>query len=323
MNKITLLGVVALASTAANAWNIPGITKSEEPAPAPAPAAAKPAEGGNLRYSIMVNKFENKANWTGRWNLGDAWGTILTDQLFNSGRFIVLGEADMRGAALAEQDLAATGRTAAGKKVPKMGRMTPAQLLVKGAITHVQETKGGGGGINFKGISIGADGGSAEINVTIYICDSTTGQVKGSKSVIGKSGKKGLRLGYYGSALGGLTGDLAGFEKDNVGKATTDAINQAMEYIISQLDTIPWEGSVQLVKADKLIINRGTREGVAVGMKFDIGKVEELVDEDTGEVLDTEMTKLGTVTVTEVKEKIAYTTPLEGAEKGMGVHVAK
>lgn len=47
--------------------------------------AAVFAEGGNLRYSIQVNKFENKANWTGRWNLGDAWGTIFTDQLFQSG----------------------------------------------------------------------------------------------------------------------------------------------------------------------------------------------------------------------------------------------
>ena len=281
------------------------------------------AEGGNLRYTIMVNKFENKANWTGRWDLGDAWGTILTDQLVQSGRFIVLGEADMRGAAMAEQDLAQTGRVAGGKKTPKMGRMSPAQLLVKGAITHVQETKGSSGGFGFKGITLGGNAGSAEINVTIYVVDSTTGQVKGSKSVVGKSGKRGLGLGYHGSALGGLTGDLAGFEKDNMGIATTDAINQAMEYIIAQLEKIPWEGSVALAKADKLIINRGTREGVAVGMKFDIGKVDEVVDDDTGEVLDRDMKKLGTVTVTEVKEKVAYTTPLAGAEKGMGVFPAK
>ena len=93
-------------------------------------AATLFAAQGNLRYSIMVNKFENKANWAGRWNLGDAWGEILTDQLFQSGRFIVLGEADMRGAALAEQDLAATVRVAFGKKAPKMGRMTGALLLV-------------------------------------------------------------------------------------------------------------------------------------------------------------------------------------------------
>ena len=291
-------------------------------------AAVAFADAGNLRYTITVSKFENKANWRGQWDLGDAWGTILTDQLVQSGKFIVLGEKDMRGEALAEQDFAASGRTAQGKKAPKTGRMTPAQLLVKGAITHVQETKGAGGGFGLSkgplsGLRIGADTGSAEINVTIYVVDSATGQVKGSKSVIGKSGKKGLKLGYGGSKLGGLTGDLGGFEKDNMGLATTDAINQAMEYIISQLGGIPWEGSVSLVKPDKLIINRGTREGVAVGMKFDIGKVEEVVDEDTGEVLDSEMTKVGTVTVTEVKEKVAYTTPLEGAEKGMGVHPAK
>jgi len=281
------------------------------------------AEGGNLRYTIQVNKFENKANWTGRWNLGDAWGTILTDQLVQSGKFIVIGEADMRGAAMAEQDLAQTGRVAGGKKTPKMGRLTPAQLLVKGAITHVQETKGSGGGFGFRGINIGGDSGSAEINVTIYVVDSTTGQVKGSKSVVGKSGKRGISLGYHGSALGGLTGDLAGFEKDNMGIATTDAINQAMAYIMAQLEKIPWEGSVALAKADKLIINRGAREGVAVGMKFDVGKVDEVVDDDTGEVLDKDVKKLGTVTVTEVKEKVAYTTPLAGAEKGMGVFPAK
>ena len=286
-------------------------------------ASALFAEGGNLRYSIMVNKFENKANWRGQWELGDAWGTIFTDQLVQSGKFIVLGEADMRGAAMAEQDLAASGRTAGGKKAPKTGRMTGAQLLVKGAITHVQETKGAGGGFGFKGITIGGDAGGAEINITIYLVDSTTGQVMASKSVIGKSGKKGLSLGYHGSALGGLTGNLAGFEKDNMGKATMDACNQALEFLIGQLDSIPWEGTVSLVKPDKLLINRGSREGVAVGMKFDIGKVEEVVDDDTGEVLDSEMTKIGTVTVTEVKEKISYTTPLEGAQKGMGVHPAK
>ena len=300
MKKTAVAGIVALAAFAAF------------------------AQGGNLRYSIMVNKFENKAGWNGRWDLGNAWGEILTDQLVQSGRFIVLGEADMRGAAMQEQDLAASGRTAGGKKAPKMGRMTPAQLLVKGAITHVEENKsGGGGGFGFKGITIGGSGGSAEINVTIYVVDSATGQVKGSKSVVGTSGKRGLRLGYHGSALGGLTGDLGGFDKDNVGIATTDAINQAVQYIIAQLESIPWEGSVALAKPDKLIINRGSREGVAAGMKFNVGKVEELVDDDTGEVLSREMTTIGTVTVTEVKEKIAYTTPLAGAEKGMGVHPAK
>ncbi len=286
-------------------------------------SAAAFAGGSNLRYSIQVTKFENKANWRGQWELGHAWGTIFTDQLVQSGRFIVLGEADMRGAAMQEQDLAASGRMAGGKKAPKMGRMTPAQLLVKGEITHVQETKGGGGGFGFKGITVGGNAGSAEINITIYLVDTTTGQVKASKTVIGKSGRRGISLGYHGSKLGGLTGDLGGFEKDNMGKATMDACAQAIEFLVAQLDTIPWSGSVALAKPDRLIVNRGARDGVAVGMRFDVGKVEEVVDEDTGEVIDSSMTKLGTVSVTEVKEKVSYTTPLAGAEKGMGVHPAQ
>ena len=284
-------------------------------------SAAVFAGGSNLRYSVQVTKFENKSNWRGQWELGHAWGTIFTDQLVQCGRFIVLGEADMRGAAMQEQDLAASGRMAGGKKAPKMGRMTPAQLLVKGAITHVQETKGTGGGFALKSITVGGNAGSAEINITIYLVDTTTGQVKASKTVIGKSGRRGISLGYHGSKLGGLTGDLGGFEKDNMGKATMDACAQAIEFLVAQLDTIPWSGSV--AKPDRIIVNRGARDGVAVGMRFDVGKVEEVVDEDTGEVIDSSMTKLGTVSVTEVKEKVSYTTPLAGAEKGMGVHPAQ
>ena len=114
---------------------------------------------GNLRYTITVSKFENEAGWSGQWDIGDAWGAIMTAALQESGKFIVLGEKDMRGEAMAEQDLATSGRTAGGKKAPKTGQMTPAQLLVKGAITHVQDsTTGGGGGLNFMGIRIGGSG---------------------------------------------------------------------------------------------------------------------------------------------------------------------
>ncbi|MFC1452456.1 CsgG/HfaB family protein [Verrucomicrobiota bacterium] len=282
----------------------------------PAAAAA-----GNLRYSISVSKFKNEAGWHGRWNVGDGFTTIMTDALQESARFIVLGDAEMRGEAMAEQDFAASGRTAQGKKAPKIGRMTPAQLLVRGSITHVQEnTSGRSGGLGFKGIRIGGAKGSAEVNITIYLVDTETGQVKASTKVVGKSTKKGLSLGYSGSALGGLTGDLAGFENDNVGKACADAVAQGVQFLVGQLESVPWQASIVLAKADKIVLNRGTREGVSTGMRFTVGGVEELVDEDTGEVLDSDMTTVATIEVTQVKEKVAYCKALEGGddiEKGM------
>ena len=73
------------------------------------------AEGG-LRYSISVAKFQNRSNWSGHWSLGDAWGAVLTDSLNQTGKFIVLGEKDMRREAMQEQDFAASGRAAGGGK---------------------------------------------------------------------------------------------------------------------------------------------------------------------------------------------------------------
>ncbi len=282
-------------------------------------SAAAHAEG-NLRYSITVSKFANEAGWSGRWDVGDGFTTIMTDALQQNGKFIVLGDSEMRGEAMKEQDLAASGRMAGGNKAPQIGRMTPAQLLVRGSITHVQdETTGGSGGLSFKGISIGGSKGKAEVNITVYLVDSETGQVKASQKVVGQAGRRGLGVGYSGSALGGLGGNLEGFKNDNVGKACEDAVVQCVEFLEKQLESIPWEGSIMLASADKLVINRGTREGVSTGMKFKVGKTEELIDPDTGEVLDVEMTTLGTTEVTEAKEKIAYCTPLDGAEKGMSV----
>ena len=281
--------------------------------------AAAQAEG-NLRYSITVSKFPNEAGWSGQWDVGDGFTTIMTDALQQNGKFIVLGDSEMRQEAMAEQDLAASGRMAGGNKAPQVGRMTPAQLLVRGSITHVQDdTTGGSGGLSFKGISLGGSKGKAEVNITIYLVDSETGQVKASQKVVGQAGRRGLGVGYSGSALGGLGGNLEGFKKDNVGKACEDAVVQCVEFLEKQLESIPWEGSIMLAKEDKLVINRGTREGVAVGQKFQVGSTEELVDEDTGEVLDVEIKTLGTTEVTEAKEKIAYCTPLAGAEKGMSV----
>jgi curli biogenesis system outer membrane secretion channel CsgG len=279
---------------------------------------------GNLRYSITVSKFPNESGWSGQWDVGDGFTTIMTDALQQNGKFIVLGDSEMRQEAMAEQDLAASGRMAGGNKAPQVGRMTPAQLLVRGSVTHVQnETGGGSGGISFKGFRVGGSGNKAEVNITIYLVDSETGQVKASQKVVGTSSSKGAGIGYYGGALGGLGGDMEGFLKDNVGKACENAVAQAVEFLVKQLETIPWEGSVVLANESKLVINRGTREGVSVGQKFQVGKTEELVDPDTGEVLDSSMTTVGNTEVTEVKEKIAYCTALAGAEKGMSVMPAK
>ncbi len=272
-----------------------------------------------LKYTIAVSKFKNKSNWRGQWNLGDAWGAVLTDSLHQTGRFIVLGEKDMRKEAMGEQDFAASGRAAGGGKKVVTGQMTPAQLLVKGDITHFSDKiSGGGGGIGIGGFRIGGKTSEAEINVVMYIIDSSTGQVVASKKCYGKVSDSGLS---FGGSVGGFSGNVGGFKKSNAGKAVEMAVDEGISFLEAQLENMIWTGTIILSKKGKVYINRGSREGVAVGQTFDVGTVETLRDPDTGEILDQSMEKIGAIKVIKVKKKISICKATEGKniKKGMTI----
>ncbi len=243
---------------------------------------------------------------------------MLTDSLQQTGHFIVLGEADMRDAAMKEQDFAKSGRVAGGDKAPATGFMTPAQLLIKGEITNFQTTSGQHGGVAFGGIRVGGGGDTAEINADIYVVDSTTGQVVASKKVLGKVKSSGLSVGFTDR---NWSGDMGGFKKTNVGTAMEHAIDDAVAFIVTQIPNLHWSGNVILVKGQQVYINRGTREGVAVGQTFKVGSSEVLRDPATGETLDVAFTEKGRIKVDSVKEKIAIcsVTAGDGLANGMSV----
>jgi len=305
MKKTALLALLA-------AGFLPAFVRADGPA-SPADASA-----GGLRFSIAVSKFENHANYSGPFQLSDTWGSMLTDSLQQSGHFIVLGEADMRDAAMKEQDLAASGREAGGDKAPKTGFMTPAQLLIKGEITNFQTTSGHHGGIGFGGISLSTGGDEAEINAVLYVVDSTTGQVVASHKMLGKMKSSGLSVGF---SERDYSGDIGGFKKTNVGTAMEQAIDDGVAFIVAQIPSLHWSGNVILAKGATVYINRGTREGVAVGQEFKVGTSEILRDPATGETLDVAFTEKGRIKVLTVKEKISICSVLsgDGIENGMAV----
>lgn len=244
-------------------------------------AIASAATSG-LRYTISVAKFENQSNWTGQYQLGDAYGAVLTDVLNQSGKYIVLGERDMRDDAANESN--------------KRGTM--AQLLVKGVITHVQNTGNSGGAFNIGGLTIGGAQSSSEINVTMYIVDTESGRVMASKSIVGKSNGGGVILGTSGAIFGTQ-------HKDNMGKAVENAISQAVSWMDQQMPNVKWSGTVVLNNDGNIYINRGSREGVTVGQIMVAGRSNILRDPSTGEVLDETIDQVATLQVISVKEKVA------------------
>ena len=285
----------------------------------PAPAAPADVSAGGLRFSIMVTKFESRRI---QWQPVQPLGHVGRD----ADRFApaigeihdVLGQQDMRDAAMKEQDFAKSGRVAGGDKAPTTGNMTPAQLLVKGVITNFQTTSGQHGGVAFGGVRLGGGGDSAEINAEIYVVDSTTGQVVASKKVLGQVKGSAFSVGFTDR---NFSGDIGGFKKTNVGTAMEHAIDDAVAFIVTQIPTLHWSGNVVLVKAPQVYINRGSREGVVAGETFKVGTSEILRDPATGETLDVAFTEKGQIKVQSVKEKISICTIVsgDGLENGMAV----
>jgi hypothetical protein len=152
----------------------------------------------------------------------------------------------------------------------------------------------------------------------MYIVDSTTGQVMASKKCYGEISRSGLSLGL---SRGSFSGDIGGFKKTNAGKAVEQAVDEGVQFLIQQLESVPWSGTVVLAKGDKVYINRGSREGVSMGQTFNVGKAEVLRDPDSGEVLDQSMDTIGTIQVVKVKEKLSVCKVVQGGgiQKGMTV----
>jgi curli biogenesis system outer membrane secretion channel CsgG len=278
------------------------------PAGLPANQEEKPAA---LRYTIGVYEFENQSGFTGQINLSRSWGAVLTHALQESGRFIVLGEGDMRGAAIMEQDFAASGRTAQGGRAPESGQMTPAQLFVKGEIIHLQTTSGGDGGVTIRGFTVGGGRSSAEISAVIYAVDTTTGQVRASTTVEGDSVSRRLQLG---AVHRGVAGRVGGFKDDNLATAVENAIEDAVKFLIAQIDQMPWTADIIAIRDGRVFLNRGEREGVTQGQLLVVGEMEELRDPGTGELLDVLFSEVARLKVNEVRERVAIC----GIEEGSG-----
>ncbi len=271
-----------------------------------------------LKKVVAVSRFENKTSYGtgGAWDIGNGMADQLTDALTQSGQFTVL-ERQTLGDVIGEQDLAASGRTMKSKSA-RTGKITSAQILIKGAVTeYARSSSGSDTGVSVMGVHVGGKRSEAHVGLIIRLIDTTTSEVLVSKRVEGKAKAGGFSLGLNVKGVGFGT---KGFKKTPLGKATQMAIDSAVEAIAEGLRDIPYQGRVILVKGGSVYLSAGARTGASVGDVFTVYSLgEELVDPDTGEMLGSEEEKLGKVKIYSVKEKFSKARPvgtLEGVEKG-------
>ncbi len=178
--------------------------------------------------TIGVAEFRNDTSagwWSG--GTGRDLAGMLTNELAATEKFRLV-ERDKLNAVLEEQDLGASGRVARGSAA-KIGKLTGAKYLVMGTVSSYEEkTSGGGGGLSFRGISLGGRKDEAYMAVDLRVVDTTTGEVAYTRTVEARSGSYGIHGGLY---RGGFGGNLGKYENTPAGKAIRGCLVEISDYL--------------------------------------------------------------------------------------------
>jgi curli biogenesis system outer membrane secretion channel CsgG len=183
---------------------------------------------GSDKPSLGVAEFTNDthASW---WysDVGRDLASMLTNELAATEKFKMVERAKL-GKVLEEQDLAEAGRVSK-KTGAKIGKLTGAQYLVYATVTAFDtNTAGTGGGIGFRGISLGGKKEEAYLAIDLRVVDTTTGEVEFTRTVEGRATSYGVSGGL---SRGGFSGGLSKYEKTPTGKAIRGAIIEITDYL--------------------------------------------------------------------------------------------
>lgn len=277
------------------------------------------------KQRLAITEFENKVPARTRAMVQLAsLESLLISEVFKTKRYVLVERTEV-DKVIEEQDFGASGRVAK-PSAAKIGQILGAQYLVEASITEYVPDAAkfgiGGGGIGGGGGGIiGISRQRAELAINIRIINATTSEIVASVQKRGWAATWGLGTGGGGVGSGGAGGGgMSGFSKTPIGRAAQSCMAKAVYEVVRKIKDKPWQGGVMLVKDDKVYVNAGENLGMKPGMVLSVlSKGEELVDPDTGLVLGSETTPIGSVVVQEVKENYSVATVqdgCEGAKKG-------
>ena len=251
---------------------------------------------------------------------------ILIDVLNQTGRFRVV-ERTVLNQTLREQDLGASGRISK-PSAAKIGKVLGAQYLIQAVVTHYepnyQGQRFGVGGLlpgKVGGIlgGVGVNTSRSMVGMNFRLIDAQTSEIVFSKQVEAIISRSGLTVGGAGFGHAGtLGGFFSSYARTPIGQAVIAAVNKGVYELVKQVGNAPAWGSVVKVKGGRVYLNLG-RGQVAAGDRLKVlRKGEALVDPETGLSLGSEDRELGTVVVTEVKQKysIARAEGARGIRRG-------
>lgn len=267
-----------------------------------------------VRPVLAVSDFENKASFSGQWNLGQGMAEVLTTELVETKRVEVL-ERQHLGDVVGE--IVRQGQDLFRKegRVPR-GRLKNAQYLVRGVVTDFTVTGDSSGWFSVSGLTLRGRGSKARVAINLRVQDVTSGQVISSVKTDAEvsSGGFGGNINYKSVTFGGDA-----FFRTPLGQATERAVARAVKKILQDLPVQYWQARVAELADGRVIINGGENVALRVGDAFVIrGAPRDVTDPVTGNVIESLPGAVtGRLQISQVNETSAYARLIEGkAERG-------
>ncbi|MBI2571660.1 MAG: hypothetical protein HYV63_32015 [Candidatus Schekmanbacteria bacterium] len=253
------------------------------------------------KFRIAVVEFENRAgNQWGR--LGSGASDMLATELVKTGQFSVI-EREKLQAVLNEQALGMSGAITP-QSAAQVGRLLGVQAIVTGAVTEFGESQSGVSGGGYFGVSKR----EYRAAVDVRIVDTGSGEIVFADNAASTDSIANVSVMGFGG--GGE------WDEQKAGQVMRGAISTLTTKIGQRFKSwspAPMAMKVANVKGDQVWLNAG-KGAVNVGDSFSVfRKGEEIKDPDTGQVLDVEMTKVGELIVTEVKDKYSIANVKSGS----------
>ena len=328
------------SAPAASAAPAPVAAPPPPPAPEPAPVAiAAPAPGPPSaaqlqaqKKRVIVDEFDYstvktqvQAVFNTQQDIGKGIRAMLVKRIADANNLVVVERAKIQNI-MKEQDFNASNRVKQGSGA-RVGNISGADAMLSGDIVifgrddKKRSVKGGGlFGSVVGGIAASKNEDKAVVVVDYRLIDAETSEVIATGEARGESVRKGNALGAIGGALGkGIAGvqvDMtsSNFAQTIIGEATQDCVNKLADILKEQSSSMKKtvravETSVADVSGNTLVTAAGGNDGVNVGEVFEVLQVvREVKDPTTKEVLDRITNKVGEMTITSVRDKIATGT---------------
>jgi curli biogenesis system outer membrane secretion channel CsgG len=279
------------------------------------------------KVTIAVSGFGLKSDFQAHYGSSSPDGglaAMLTTALVETDRFVVVERMALTDV-FSEQELSAAGLVRPETAVMP-GQLIGARLLVQGHVTEFSVAESGNAtsiGVSDVGseelsIGIAPSSSSAVIGIDVRVLDSTSGAVLASFNVREEAKRKSLGLSLAGRDVDVRTGS---FEKTALGKAVRAAIERIVESVVQETVATAWSGLVVDVDEGEIVINAGSRAGVAVGERFRVSRVTKVLrDPATGRILGEREQEIGSIEVFETAEEMAFARfigePAASAESG-------